>query len=164
MQPLARVCSVPCARRVGPLTRKAQKGDLRAAKARLDELRPLNYWRKQAQTAFNAWIRWRDRDEPCISCGTTDTPQWDAGHWLSRGAHPELAFDERQVRKQCSRCNDFLSGNQLAFRAGLVRLIGLEAVQEIEGPHEPKRYRKDDYIGIRDTYRARLRAEQKEAA
>ncbi|EOX5450526.1 recombination protein NinG, partial [Escherichia coli] len=33
-------------------------------------LKPRSYWIKQAQQAVNAFIRERDRDLPCISCGT----------------------------------------------------------------------------------------------
>ncbi|EAM5917608.1 recombination protein NinG, partial [Salmonella enterica] len=32
-------------------------------------LKPRSYWIKQAQQAVNAFIRERDRDLPCISCG-----------------------------------------------------------------------------------------------
>lgn len=42
-------------------------------------LKPRSYWIKQAQQAVNAFIRERDRDLPCISCGTLTSAQWDAG-------------------------------------------------------------------------------------
>ncbi len=44
-------------------------------------LKPRSYWIKQAQQAVNAFIRERDRDLPCISCGTLTSAQWDAGHY-----------------------------------------------------------------------------------
>ena len=158
------VCGARCARKVGQLVRKAAKADLRAAKARLDELRPLSYWAKQAQTAFNSWIRWRDRAQPCISCGTF-TGAFDAGHYRSVGSAPELRFDEANVHRQCAmNCNHHKGGNALEYRKGLIARIGQAEVDRLEGPHEPKRYRKDDYIAIRDQYRARLKAEQKETA
>ena len=33
------------------------------------EVKPLSYWMKRAQSAFNAWVRARDDGQPCISCG-----------------------------------------------------------------------------------------------
>jgi len=32
------------------------------------EVKPLSYWMKRAQAAFNAWVRERDAGQPCISC------------------------------------------------------------------------------------------------
>lgn len=42
-------------------------------------LKPRSYWIKQAQQAVNAFIRERDRDLPCISCGTLTSAQWMPG-------------------------------------------------------------------------------------
>lgn len=50
-------------------------------------LKPRSYWIKQAQQAVNAFIRERDRDLPCISCGTLTSAQWDAGHYRTTAAH-----------------------------------------------------------------------------
>ncbi|EBW5739234.1 recombination protein NinG, partial [Salmonella enterica subsp. enterica serovar Hadar] len=58
-------------------------------------LKPRSYWIKQAQQAVNAFIRERDRDLPCISCGTLTSAQWDAGHYRTTAAAPQLRFDER---------------------------------------------------------------------
>lgn len=152
---MATVCSVRCGVKLGPMQRKAEKV---ADKAKRDKLRPLSYWAKQAQTAFNAYVRHRDRHLPCVSCGTTDAVQWQAGHYLSVGARPELRFVETQVWRQCSQCNEYLSGNLIPYRAELIRRIGLAEVERLEGPHEPRRYRADDYRAIRDDYRARLKS------
>ncbi|ELL6469283.1 recombination protein NinG, partial [Salmonella enterica] len=68
-------------------------------------LKPRSYWIKQAQQAVNAFIRERDRDLPCISCGTLTSAQWDAGHYRTTAAAPQLRFDERNIHKQCVVCN-----------------------------------------------------------
>ncbi|MBT0309283.1 recombination protein NinG [Morganella morganii subsp. morganii] len=39
-------------------------------------VKPLSYFRQQAQTAFNAYIRERDKDLPCISCSRHHTGQY----------------------------------------------------------------------------------------
>ncbi|MCG0056497.1 recombination protein NinG, partial [Escherichia coli] len=49
-------------------------------------LKPRSYWIKQVQQAVNAFIRERDRDLPCISCGTITSAQWDAGHYRTTAA------------------------------------------------------------------------------
>ena len=76
-----------------------------------DKLKSKAQWAREAQTAFNAFIRARDADLPCISCGRHHTGQYHAGHFLSVGACPELRFCESNVHKQCSACNNYLSGN-----------------------------------------------------
>jgi hypothetical protein len=46
------------------------------------------------------------------------------------------------------------------YRENLIAKIGLERVEWLEGPHEPKRYRIEDLKEIRDTYRLKLKEEQ----
>lgn len=159
------VCSVRCAIKVGPLARKAAKADRVKTRARIDELRPLSYWAKQAQWSFNAWIKARDASQPCISCGTTKPAEawiggdgYHAGHFLSTAAAPELRFDESNVHKQCIKCNVHLSGNIARYRISLIERIGQAEVDRLEGPHPPRQLRAGDLKRIRDEYRARLKA------
>ncbi|EJD1130360.1 recombination protein NinG, partial [Escherichia coli] len=95
-------------------------------------LKPRSYWIKQAQQAVHAFIRERDRDLPCISCGTLTSAQWDAGHYRTTAAAPQLRFDERNIHKQCVVCNQHKSGNLVPYRVELISRIGQEAVEEIE--------------------------------
>jgi len=39
----------------------------------------------------------------------------------------------------------------------LIEKIGLERVEWLEGPHEPKKYTIDELKGIRDLYRRKLK-------
>ncbi len=155
IRPLQSVCGFACAKRVAP---KARKDDARRTRERLDELKPLSHWRRLAGNAFNEWIRLRDAALPCISCGATVAAQWDAGHYRTRGARPELAFVETNVHKQCSPCNSHLSGNLIRYRVGLIARVGLAEVERLEGPHEPLRFRAEDFKAIRSEYAARVRA------
>lgn len=52
--------------------KEAEKAGRNRRKERLAELRPAGYYKAQAQQAFNAYIRARDADLPCISCGETN--------------------------------------------------------------------------------------------
>jgi hypothetical protein len=115
---------------------------------------------KEAQQAFNAWVRARDAKEPCISCGRHHQGQYHAGHYRTTKACPELRFEPDNCWKQCSPCNTHLSGNILEYRKKLIAKLGLERVEWLEGPHEPKRYRIEDLKEIRDTYRLKLKEEQ----
>ena len=56
-----------------------------------------------------------------------------------------------------------LHGNQAAYRAQLVREIGLERVDWLEGPHPAKKYTADELKAIRDEYRAKARELKLEA-
>ena len=78
---------------------------------------------------FNKFIRKRDQDQPCISCGKYTTLQ--AGHFYSAGNHPSLKFNEDNVHGQCKRCNYFLSGNLLPYRDNLILKIGQERFNKI---------------------------------
>ena len=121
------------------------------------EVKPLSYWMKRAQSAFNAWVRARDAGQPCISCGRIHQGQNHAGHYRPAGSNPELRFEPDNCHLQCSPCNSHLSGNLTAYRPALIAKIGLELVEWLEGPHEPKRYRKEDYQAIEAEYKAKLK-------
>ncbi len=144
------VCSVKCAKRVPVLERKKDRARREALKTRSD-------WMKDAQQAFNAWIRARDEHLGCISCDTRDG-KVNAGHYLSTGARPELRFDPDNVHRQCERCNTHLHGNLIAYRARLIERRGLGTVERLEGPHAAKKYTVADLRAIRDEYRAKARA------
>ena len=135
--------------------------ELRAAKERV---KPKGQYMREAQAAFNAWVRERDAKLPCISCGRSHSGQYHAGHYLSVGANPELRFEPLNVHKQCAPCNNHLSGNLVNYRISLPQRIGAENVAWLEGPHEPKRYTIEDLKAITAEYRAKTRELKRAAA
>lgn len=161
-----RVCGdYKCAIELGKII--AQAAQLkRARKAKREwrqKAKTLSKVAQETQREVNKWIRWRDRNDDCISCGKPASApgQWHASHYRSTGAAPELRFDEDNIHKSCAKCNDWLSGNIGPYRARLIQKIGVERVERLEGPHAPMRYRKEDLIEIRRRYVARLREEMK---
>ena len=96
--------------------------------------------RKAAQKAFNAYIRFRDSNCSCISCGRSSGAKVNAGHYKSVGSTPSLRFCELNCHLQCEHCNMFKSGNIENYRINLIDKIGLGNVEWLEGPHEPKKY------------------------
>ncbi len=140
---------------------KAKRKEIRQAKERL---KTRSDWMKEAQQAFNAYIRARDAGKPCISCGSIPNDsdlltgsRIDAGHYRSVGACPELRFEEMNCHAQCVRCNRDLSGNAVEYRIRLIKRIGQDKVDWLETQHDPKKYTIDDLKEIRDQYRAMKR-------
>jgi len=84
---------------------------------------------QKAQKVFNKWIRERDKEKGCISCGS---PVEHAGHYFSQGHHSSLRYCEINVNGQCLRCNNFLHGNLIRYRQGLVKRYGEERVIKME--------------------------------
>lgn len=130
--------------------KKAQKAKLQAKKR---ELKTRSDWLKEAQTEFNRYIRLRDAKDPCICCGRHHKGQYHAGHYLSVGAHPNLRFDEANVHKQASYCNNYKSGNQAEYRIRLIEKIGLPEVERLEADQKPKKYTVEQIKEIKAKYR-----------
>lgn len=150
-------CSPECgaeiaAKKVAKIKREEAVKVRRADKVKREKLKSRSAWAREAQTAFNAWVRARDADRPCISCGRHHNGQYHAGHYLSVGARPELRYEPLNVWKQCSPCNTHLSGNVALYRVALVQEIGAQKVEWLEGPHEPKKYTVAELQAIKKHY------------
>ena len=144
---------------------KKKARELKEMRERVESQGAKSKLMQRAQAAFNAYIRQRDDKQPCISCGKskavsggyTGAGGWDAGHYRSRGASPELRFNEDNCFKQCVRCNRESSGNVVNMRIGILERIGQQRLDFIEGPHEAKRYTAEDLREIAQDYKAKLK-------
>lgn len=168
-QPMQSVCGVPCAIAQGKKATARQaaakvRADRAATKAALEKHKTKGEWIADVQRVFNAYIRERDRDQPCICCGRTNVKEyltgsaWDAGHYRSVGSAPHLRFDERNVHRQLVYCNRDRSGNAVEYRRGLIARIGLAAVEALEADDAPRHYTIDDLKAMKAEYAAKLRA------
>lgn len=135
--------------------------ELRAAKERV---KPKGQYMREAQMAINAWVRLRDAALPCVSCGRHHDGQYHAGHYRTVGSNPALRFEPLNIHKQCAPCNNHKSGDIVNYRIELVKRIGAELVEWLEGPHEPKRYTIEDLKAITAEYRAKTRELRSAAA
>ena len=126
-------CSYPCAIELAKKkeVEKKKKEVRKEIKADKEKLMTHSDWLKVLQVTFNAFIRERDKGLPCISCGTLKG-QFHAGHYRSVGGFPELRFNEDNVHIQCATCNNYLSGNLIEYRKGLINKIGIEKVEALE--------------------------------
>lgn len=138
-------------------------------KVRKEKLKSRGDHLREAQQAFNEFIRWRDQlaGHACISSGRP--LDWsgnavDAGHYRSVGSAPHLRFDERNCHAQSKQDNRFLSGNAVDYRIGLIARIGLAEVEALESDQSVKKYTVDDLKSIKAHYRALTRALKEQAA
>lgn len=136
-RPLQFVCSPICginySRKLNE--KKEAKARKEETKQRKEKLKTLGDWTDDLQKVFNQWVRESQKGSKCISC---DNPYpSDAGHYRSRGAHPELRFHPDNVHLQCRKCNGYWGGNLIEYRKGLIKKIGVEKVEWLEGSHEP---------------------------
>jgi hypothetical protein len=156
-------CSPDCGlivagKRTITLKRSKRAVERKETKKARERIKTRSEWLKEAQTAVNAYVRERDSDLPCVSCGRHHEGQYHAGHYRSTGSAPELRFDEKNIHKQCAPCNNHLSGNLIPYRVELIRRIGQDGVDYLEGPHDLKKYTVEQIKKVRDDYRARLKA------
>ena len=56
----------------------------------------------EAKKVFQKWIRLRDKDKPCISCGTISSSVWDGGHFKKAELYSGVIFHEHNVNIQCA--------------------------------------------------------------
>ena len=173
-KPLQCVCSVECALSIAA-KRKAKEGAIQARtealkdRAKRESLKTRGDWIKDAQVAFNKYVRFRDIGKGCISCGAdcgsaSVGGAGDAGHFRSRGSAPHLRFDERNVHLQCKRCNRYLSGNVADYRIGLIQRIGLEAVEALECDQTSRDHSIEALKAIKAKYSALARELEKACA
>jgi hypothetical protein len=153
------VCSPQCAHSYAEVTRerKEAKEARIALKLGREKLKTHGDYVAEAQDAVNKWIKLRDRDQPCISCGQY-RKAYDAGHYLARSIRPELRFHEDNIHKQCVYCNNYNKGRAAGgYRTGLILRIGHERVLALEAPHPPAKWTVDDLKQIRQTYKLKLK-------
>ncbi|MFV3015524.1 recombination protein NinG [Pseudomonas sp. KHB2.9] len=140
-------------------------------KVRKEKLKSRADHSREAQAAVNEYVRLRDAHLPCISCDSTPNDndlmtgsRWDAGHYRSVGACPELRFEPLNIHRQCVKCNRNLSGNAVEYRIRLVLRIGADKVAWLEGPHEARKYTAEEIKAIKAEYRAKTRELKRAAA
>lgn len=183
------VCSPACALKDAPKNlEKARKAidqrERREIRVRKEALKSRADHLKDAEKAVRDYRRTYELSigSGCISCGESQesvlaAQSWkvggafDAGHFMGKGARPELRLEPTNIWLQCKACN---SGSYMharkgytvsqGFRAGLIARIGLEAVEALESDHEPRKHTIEELKAITAEYRAKARELKKEQA
>ena len=141
-----------------------------ALKTRADHLKDAEKAVRDYRRTYELSIR-----SGCISCGESQESilaaqgwktggAFDAGHFLGKGARPELRLVPTNIWLQCKSCNAGSSkfarkGVTVSqgFRAGLISRIGLEAVEALEADHTPRKETIEQLKGITAEYRAKTK-------
>jgi hypothetical protein len=97
-------------------------------------IKPKSKWLAELQAVVNQYVRLRDINDGCISC---DKPsnwhgQFHCGHYYSRGHSSSLRFNLWNMHKQCSVCNNHLSGNIGEYTPRLIEKIGVDRFNYLE--------------------------------
>lgn len=95
----------------------------------------------ELQIIFNSYIRERDRNQPCISCGQFKTLQ--AGHFFPVKGYDSLRFNEDNVHGECAGCNCFDEGHLIGYYENLIARIGNERLEELK--ERARAYKKNGY-------------------
>lgn len=148
--------------------RMAAKVDKAETRQRKEAIKRIPDLTKEAQIAFNSFIRERDRQagHACISSGRPldwSGNQVDAGHYRSTGAASHLRFHEDNCHAQSKHDNKFLAGNAVEYRSRLIARIGLARVESLEANNTPVKWTRDQLREIRDTCRAKTKELKKHA-
>lgn len=183
------VCGYPCGMAIKDVNQdKARKSlaqvERRAIAVRKEALKTRVDHLKDAEKAVRDYRRTYELSigSGCISCGESQESvlaaqgwktggAFDAGHYLGKGARPELRLEPTNIWLQCKACN---SGSYMharkaytvsrGFRAGLIARIGLEAVEALEADHAPRKHETEQLKAITAEYRAKTRELKRAAA
>ena len=184
-----KVCSPKCGLAVKDVNQeKARKSLAQVGRAeikvRKEALKTRADHLKDAEKAVRDYRRTYELSigSGCISCGESQESilaaqgwktggAFDAGHFLGKGARPELRLLPTNIWLQCKSCNAGSSkfarkGETVSqgFRSGLIARIGLDAVEALEADHEPRKHTVEELKAMTAEYRAKTRELKKEAA
>lgn len=165
LRPLQNVCGPICARRLVDAAKREQREH---EKARKEKIKTIPHLIREAQHAFNSYIRARDSHKPCICCGQPLALEavgggFDCGHYRSTGSASHLRFDEDNAHGQRKVCNRYGAGRAVDYRIGLVQRIGLARVEALENNNQVHRWTAEELREIKATYKAKLKQLEKES-
>lgn len=86
--------------------------------------------KQDLQKIFNKFIRLRDKDKPCVSCGQVKDLQ--AGHFFAVSGYDGLRFDEDNVHGECARCNCWDESHLILYSENLKGRIGEERYEALK--------------------------------
>ena len=148
--------------------KEKEKSDRQHIRDRHDALKTKSQWQKEAQNAFNRYVRLRDAGKPCISCGRMPQQKlggtMDCGHYRTRGAAAHLAFNLHNTAAQCVYCNRDRAGAQKAFEQGLIERIGKDAVDLLNNNNEIRKFDIPYLKRIKSTFTRKARSLEKRRA
>lgn len=164
--------------------RRAAKEDRQETRARKTAIKTRSEWIQEAEKAVRAVRRLEElaKGRGCMSClrsqdevngaeGWRPGGAWDAGHFLGKGACPELRMEPKNIWLQCKSCNagsakyarKGFTVNQ-AFETNLRAAEGDALVDWLKGPHAAAKHTVEQLQAIKATFGAKARELKKAAA
>lgn len=155
-----------------------QKEYNRETRRRKEAQKGLTWYWKEALYWSNRYNRLSDPYDSCCSCDRTEEEImrndgwklggcWDAGHFHSRGARKDLAFNEDNVWRQCKSCNagEGKYGRMSSkshtvakrYREKLVERIGVDRVEALDVVPKPKKWTIEELQQIIAKYKAKCK-------
>lgn len=126
-----------------------------------ESLKSINAVINDVKKVFQTFIRLRDKNKPCISCGNKNPTDWCGSHYFPAGVYSGLIFDERNCHGACnSYCNMYLSGNLVNYRIGLIERYGEEFVINLEKDSlllKNYKYTREELKEIKEKYKLKIK-------
>ena len=141
--PLFIFCSFECGKEYAVIKSRAARKrlDNKASKAvrakhAIDKksVKRRSDWYATYQALVNQWVtKVRDVDEACCTCGTRKPDiKYDAGHFYTVAARPDIRFNTMNIHKQCNQnCNVYGSGMRLEYKEFIIGRYGQWALDEL---------------------------------
>jgi hypothetical protein len=123
-----------------------------------NDLLTIQDYIKLTQQTFNKYINLRDKKLPCISCGKPITGRVNASHYFNANNHWNVRFNEFNVHSSCITCNQYLSGNLIEYRKGLINKIGEEQLTLLElEANKTRKFTIEELKEIINTYKQKIK-------
>lgn len=123
------VCSIACS--IQFMKSKKANDWQKEKKVLKEKLMTKSDYLNICQKVFNTYIRTRDKDKNCISCNKKLVGKYDAGHFFSVGAYPNLRFNENNVFGQCVHCNRDKHGNVKEYDLRLQNILSKDNYNQL---------------------------------
>ena len=159
-------CSPKCAYAYSKLkdqeTKDKNDNDLKVLAKERKERIGLTTLLESVKTMCHTYIKLRDKNKPCISCGTQWHKDFHAGHFYKAELFSSLKFNEDNVHGQCVQCNLKKEGNLNDYQLNLPARIGKYAFQVLQdkaaaSKHESFKWDREALKSIRTYYREKTK-------
>jgi len=162
MNSLQKTCSMKCAIEYANVkTKENAVKEARKRKKQLEnewDVMTPSQWKAKLQETFNKYIRLRDREKGCVSCGIPlNNRKFDAGHFYAT-TYEGLRFHEWNVHGQCVQCNQHEHSNPHEYRRRITNRITPDQLQWLDdNRYTPLKLTIPEMKKMIDTYKQKIK-------
>ena len=153
-------CSVECAIKfIDYAKEKKQKKKNQLFKAEFRK-KDVRVRESAAQKACHDYIRERDKGGLCVCCDAPLGELYHAGHFYESGRNSAIRYDADNIHGQTIHCNKFRGGDSGGYRLKLIKKIGVDRVERLDGLSGPTPIKRNgaDYKKIEKKYKELLKS------